>query len=41
MVEIIQIGWRNYADTATLSGGSWASTLPLTDGAGKDAAVVK
>lgn len=31
MAEIIQIGWRNYADTATLSGGSWASTLPLTN----------
>lgn len=31
MAEIIQIGWRNYGDTATLSGGSWASTLPLTN----------
>lgn len=28
---IIQIGWQNYGDTATLSAGSWASTLPLTN----------
>lgn len=28
---IIQIGWVNYGDTATLSAGSWASTLPLTN----------
>lgn len=31
MAEIIQLSWRNYADTATLSAGSWVSTLPLTN----------
>lgn len=27
----IEIGWQNFADIATLSGGSWVSTLPLAN----------
>lgn len=27
----IQLGWKNYADSAVLSGGSWTTTLPLSN----------
>jgi hypothetical protein len=27
----IQLGWKNFADSAVLSGGSWSTTLPLAN----------
>ena len=31
MATTIQMGWRFYSDTATLSGGSWLTSLPLAN----------
>ena len=31
MATTIQLGWRFYSDTGTLSGGSWLSALPLAN----------
>ena len=30
-MAILQLGWKNYADSGALSGGSWVSTLPLAN----------